>query len=142
MSDEERYGVRDLTYSKWHRPSSGFLGTNISYIDLDCCEYCKVCYTPLALLELAKDVGQPDKAVMVTHHLAKQANLPAYLVFYRPNPDVRGGIDRFRIRQIYPEGSFSFELMLAPDDYASWLTAFHDEHHCHRWKEINNDNTK
>ena len=132
MSDEERYGYRDLTYSKWHRPSSGFLGRSISYIDLDCCEYCKSCYAPLVLLELAKDVGQLDKAVMVTHHLAKLSNLPAYLVFYHTNPDIRGGIDQFRIRQIYPEGSFDCEWVWPPEVYATWLTAFHDEHRCYQ----------
>ena len=64
MSLKERYGKRDLTYSSWHRPESisRFLekryAYNLDFIDLDAIEYCHFCKEPLALIELAQDVGQ------------------------------------------------------------------------------------
>lgn len=130
LTDEERWGRRDLIYSKWHRPSSGWLGHGITYIDLDACEYCRFCWEPLALLEIARDIGQSEKPTIVTCKLAEKAGLPAYLVFYRIASS--GDIDRFRIRLVYnPQGDRGIELIMTPQDYASFLTLLHEEHRCH-----------
>ena len=83
MSMEERYGSRDLTYSAWHRT----LDPSLHYIDLDAIEYCAQCKEPLALLELAQDVGQGWKATTVLRKLARKARLPAYLVFWKKEGD-------------------------------------------------------
>ena len=130
VSDEEKYGYRDLTYSKWHRPKSGWLKHDITYIDLDACEYCHSCYEPLALIETAMDVDQSEKSVIVTRRLAEKANLPAYLVFYRISAP--GNIDRFRVRQIFPRSDKEIELMMTPQEYALFLTSIHDTHQCHK----------
>jgi len=65
--DEERFGTRDLTYSGWHRTDSTkrYIGREkayeLSYIDIDAVEYCRICCQPLLLIELARDVGQKHK---------------------------------------------------------------------------------
>lgn len=114
---EERYGIRDLSYSAWHRAASirRFVGWEqaqlLNMVDADCVlflEYHQSTKEPLALIEAAIDVGQEYKSATAIARLAKRARIPAYLVLYRqsavPNPadprmpDVSG----FRIKRLYP----------------------------------------
>ena len=81
MTRFERTGRRDLTYSSWHRGIEPYTQSNLPYVDLDAVEYCRKCDEPLALVELAQDVGQEFKATTVMRKLAAKAGLPAYLVF-------------------------------------------------------------
>ncbi len=129
MSDKERYGNRDLTYSTWHRVEStrrfldDFSAWRLGMVDIDDCEYCRFCYAPLALIELAQDIGQQDKPMMVTCNLAQRAGLPAYLVFYT----VCGkDISQFRVMQLEPTNGP--ERILSPAEYAQFLFAFHESH--------------
>ncbi|RLC87699.1 MAG: hypothetical protein DRJ03_05335 [Chloroflexi bacterium] len=121
MSMEERYGTRDLTYSSWHRT----LHPSLHYIDLDAVEYCARCKEPLALLELAQDVGQTSKTTTVLRKLARRSNLPAYLVFWKKEGD---SISQFRIRQVWP--NWGEEQTMSPEEYEGWLLSLRSGHRC------------
>lgn len=133
MSSVERHGTRDLTYSAWHRAANvaRFLGPQrahqLTYIDLDAIEYCAKCREPLLLGELARDVGQAFKATRVLRRLAKRANRPAVLVFYRVGDT--GDIERFRVRMVYPDYE-QHERTMDPAEYAAWLWSFREAHRC------------
>lgn len=127
MSREERYGTRDLAYSKWHRDAEPADQCTLPYVDVDSVEYCHLCKEPLALVETAQDVGQAFKATTVMRNLAAKGNLPAYLVFYRKDP-ATGGIDRFRLRQVYP--CFTPWRMLTPGEYVTFLRSLRSKHTC------------
>jgi hypothetical protein len=132
MSDVERYGVRDLTPSHWHREESmrRFLPAEqaheLAMIDLDAIEYCRRCGEPLLLIELAKDVGQSFKSTTVMRKLARMANLRAVLVFWMAD---EGEVVGFRVRSIHPyqpeEQSFT------PSQYAVFLWSFRVTHPCY-----------
>jgi len=95
-------------------------------IDIDSVEYCSTCFEPLALLELARDVGQSHKPHIVTKKLAEKAGLPAYVVFYKVNE--KGEIIQFRVRQVAPiEGQ---EQVMTPQQYANFLRKLHQKHSC------------
>lgn len=124
---QEKYGTRDLTYSKWHRT----LDDELTYIDLDCIEYCADCKHPLVLIELARDVGQSYKATTVMRNLASKAGLPAYLVFYRVSNGDLGPIDLFRVKQVSP--TFDQEQRkMTPDEYSQFLRSFRGQHQCRK----------
>lgn len=118
MSQEERYGTRDRTYSAWHRRMSTrrFVGIEVAQtlamIDLDASlyvEYDDGTKEPLALIEAAADVGQRYKSATVTKKLAQRANLRAYVLLYAtadtPNPADPNwpDISAFRVQRIWPE---------------------------------------
>lgn len=130
MSLKERFGQRDLTYSKWHRPKSisRFLDDryayNLDFIDLDAIEYCYFCKEPLALGELARDVGQSHKPTTVCCKLANRASLPAYLTFYTSR---NGDIVEFRVQQVAP--IFEEYGILTPKQYAELLQSFRESHY-------------
>lgn len=135
MSQEERFGTRERTYSAWHRRLSTrrFIGLEraqlLSMIDLDCSlfvEYDDGSKAPLALIETARDVGQAHKAATVTLNLAKRAKLPCYVVLYStagvPNPAdaTAQDIASFRIRRLWPKPEDAWRE-LSPAEWASGL---------------------
>lgn len=84
---EEVFASRDRAYSAWHRRNSTrwFVGIDraqlLAMVDLDCSlfiEYDDGTKEPLALIETARDVGQPYKPATVTLALARKAKLPCY----------------------------------------------------------------
>ena len=97
MSLQERYGTRDLTFSKWHRPPN--LPDFCSAIDIDFLEYCSVCGKPLALIETARDVGQPYKPTTVLKRLSVVSGIPAYLILYKIELAVIGNC---RVKRVWP----------------------------------------
>jgi len=121
MSMEERYGTRDLAYSAWHR----ILDPSLHYIDLDAIEYCAQCKEPLALFELAQDVGQGWKATTVLRKLARKARLPAYLVFWKKEGDE---IVQLRVREVWP--CYGQENTMSPAEYEQWLLSLREQHDC------------
>lgn len=123
MSKDERYGVRDLTYSRWHRT----LDDSLHWIDLDAVEYCSLCKEPLVLIELAHDIGQTFKATTVMTRLATRADLPAFLVFYLAAAD-GDGITRLRVRRVWPPDDTEF--VMSPQEYEWWLSTFRGAHRC------------
>lgn len=118
MSRSEKDYFRDLTYSLWHRSIEPESSNRLPYVDVDAVEVCPDCKEPLALIETARDKGQPAKPVGVLRALARRANLPAYLVFYRPGAS--GGIESFRLRQVWPPSSGSYQQM-SPEQYIRFL---------------------
>ena len=132
MSDRERYGQRDLTYSRWHRIDSiqRYIthkeAWHLGMIDIDDCEYCRHCYEPLALIELAQDVGQEYKPSMVTAKLAERANVPAFQVFYSKTK--AGDISEFRLTSL--SNTDYADAVLGPCEFAQFLVSFHEKHSC------------
>src|SRR4051812_39477950 len=99
MSREERWGTRDLAFSRWHRaiPRDDF-----TWIDIDHCAYCDRCKDPLYLMELAKDVGQSFKTTTVTRRVAERLGVPALLVLVAEKD---GHVTSFRVQRIAPTWS-------------------------------------
>lgn len=132
MADVEKYGVRDLVYSAWHRVNS--LSRFLSHlhawrcgmIDIDDVEYCRWCYRPLALIETAQDVGQHQKGVAVTQTLAEMACIPAYLVFYTVTETE--DVSQFRVTSLTDHEPYYQDATLEPAEYAQLLKSFHDQH--------------
>jgi hypothetical protein len=137
MSDCERYGSRDLTYSNWHRTHSikRFVGIDearrLTMIDLDGLEYCNRCRECVGVIEVARDVGQAFKASSVTSKLAHRLGVPGLLTFYRisdhqvsdGNGEHLPDIDAFRVRIVAPVQSPEREI--TPEQYARWISAMH-----------------
>ena len=117
MSRLERYDTRDRVFSHWHRRA---LPDFVTAIDIDFLEYCHRCRETLALIELAQDVGQSFKPTPVLERLARRANVPAYLIFYRIDGD---SVIEARVQALVPK-------KLAPvpmtgEELADWLTCIH-----------------
>lgn len=120
---QEKYGTRDLAFSRWHRaiPRDDF-----TWIDIDHCAYCDECKDPIYLVELAQDVGQGWKATTVTRRLALKLDIPALLVLYTADDSEQ--ITRFRVKRIAPEfGSF---VVVEPQELVDWITKVRDQHVC------------
>ncbi len=135
MSQEERYGTRDRSYSAWHRRKSTrrYIGIEnaqlLAMIDLDASlyvEYDDGTKEPLALIETARDVGQPYKTFTVTCNLAKMADLPCFVVLYTlsndPNPADQEWPDivSFRIKRVYPHPEEIWRVV-TPQEWAEGL---------------------
>mgnify|MGYP003563692217 FL=1 len=135
MSQEERHGTRDRSYSAWHRRQSTrrYIGiekaTLLAMIDLDASlyvEYDDGTKEPLALIETAQDVGQVYKSATVTCNLAKMANLPCYVVLYTLSPDLNLAdpewldIASFRIKRLYPAPEKEWRIV-TPQEWAQGL---------------------
>lgn len=135
MSQEERYGVRDLCYSGWHRARSTqrFIGIEaamrLTMCDVDSAlwvEYGPENREPLCLIEAAIDVGQPYKSTTVARNLARRANLPCFVVLYTrgadPNPaDARfPDITSFRIKRCWPKPEKNWRV-ITPGEWAHGL---------------------
>lgn len=135
MSQEERYGTRDLTYSAWHRRMSTrrFVGLEraqlLSMIDLDgslYVEYDDGSKEPLALVETARDVGQAFKAATVSTRLAQRAGLPCYVLLYSCSRERNPGdqscydISAFRVRRAWPAPETGWRTV-TPEEWAKAL---------------------
>lgn len=144
MSAGERTGYRSLVYSGWHRPASirrfvGALGAAaLAMIDIDACEYCARCMTPVALIETARTLS-PPKSARVTARLSTMAGIPAFSVSYS-GAIVRdccahcgriqetGDIDRFLVQRIQPRHSEVVDMN--PHAYAAFLMRLRRGHEC------------
>jgi hypothetical protein len=104
-------------------------------IDLDgiiFVEYQDQSKEPLALVEIAVDIGQPIKPSTVTKKLAQRCTptLPALTVLYklsdRPNPTKPhlNDIESFRVRRLWPEPETKWER-LTPKQWADRLVVIH-----------------
>lgn len=91
----ERYGRRDMLFSRWHRN----LDDTYKFLDVDWIEFCHVCSEPLAVVEIAQDVGQKWKPTTVLERLAKRSKLPAFCILYQTEGDEITGA---RVRKVYP----------------------------------------
>lgn len=133
MSIKERTGTRDLTYSAWHRQDNlrRFIGRMsadaMTMIDIDACEYCRDCYTPLALIETQHSCNGP-KSARVTQQLASMAGITAWSVSYVTDD---GDITGFQVRRLAP--TVSTVHALTPLGYGRFLFSLRDDHHCPGW---------
>jgi hypothetical protein len=109
MSRDERFGTRDLTFSRWHRYT---LGDDAAMIDLDGLGYCDRCKAPLYVIEATRDVGQV-KVTTVAERTAMLLNATGWLVMYRAGEECHclstamvaacaHGIAGMRVRRVYP----------------------------------------
>ena len=96
MSRYERWGTRDMTFSAWHRTLPDWC----TAIDLDFLEYCQRCREPLALIELAQDVGQGFKATAVMEALSRRSGVPSFLILYKKD---KGSLGECRMARIWPD---------------------------------------
>ena len=151
MSQEERYGTRDQTYSAWHRrgSTSRFVGMEnaqqLAMIDIDVTlyvEYNDKNKQPIILIETAIDVGQNRKSSTVTKNLAKKAGIPALCVLYTIDEHAINPADpkhqhqdikAFRVQRLYPvrdAGTDPF-YRCNPQQYAEMLIALRRGDHQH-----------
>lgn len=150
MSHQERTGKRALTYSAWHRTDSikRFMNNNVrkamrlTMIDIDgAFVEAKHPYDrkPAALTEVAEisipilpDSSYYKNAAILTE-LGKAANVPVYVVLYRPgaklNPaDTRWpDIEEFYVKECFPIASQEWHVM-QPSEYADFLIYIRYEH--------------
>lgn len=140
MSNEERTGTRDLTYSHAHRPKQLYpllmaeLGLNrvraqqladaCTVIDIDWSEYCKWCRKTIALIEAVR--GPMPKSAGVTTELAVDAGKKAYSLAYLADDD--GQLTRVAIRQLHP--IVTEVRVMSPGEWAVWLADLHLCHVC------------
>jgi hypothetical protein len=132
MSDGERTGLRDLTFSRWHRAQSTGrympLGNarRLKALDLDFIEYCDRCRQPLLLIELAYDNGR-SKPTQLLVRLANRAGLAGVLIYWRPTAD-GSDLASLRICQVAP---IATQLQrVTPDQYARGLWNMRVRHGC------------
>lgn len=136
MTQEERYGTRDLTYSAWHRQHSTkrFLGLEranlLHMIDGDAIEYDANSKRPLAIFETARNIGQ-FKSTTVTANIGRLAGIRAYVTLYtladEPNPanEKFQDIASFRVRRLVPS-STDWRTM-TPQEYANFLESLRND---------------
>jgi len=135
MAQEERFNERDRSYSAWHRRMSTrrFIGIEkaqlLAMIDLDASlyvEYDDGTKEPLALIETARDTGQPYKTATVTTKLAQRANIPCFVVLYKlsensnPADEKWNDISQFRVKRLYPKPENQWRTV-SPQEWAELL---------------------
>lgn len=142
MSDRERTGHRDLLYSRWHRADqvARYIGLGdarrLKTIDVDSCEWCARCQTPLVLIETKNSERSPAAFVTqtrVTAQLARMAGISAFCVTYTCVCGITRGhqtaeacdINRFQRLQVEPAGDDTV-YVLTPAMYAGWLRDLHE----------------
>jgi hypothetical protein len=137
MGRWERTGIRDLTFSNWHRQIHG---DPLRMVDVDGLEFCRKCKQPLALIETGLDYGQDSKWTGALAGLARRAGVPAFCLLYTKSGetcavDHRGacqrlgcshGIARFRARRIEPAPN-PFAIM-PPGAVRGFLVRMHVGH--------------
>jgi hypothetical protein len=98
-------------------------------IDIDQVEVCLKCSEPLALVELAMDVGQSiySKKAFIMKRIAERLNVPAFVVMYRVIEDETGKeITGIRCLQVAPvKGT---ELGMGRDMWIDYLYSLHEDH--------------
>lgn len=130
----EQYDTRDRAYSAWHRAPSirRYLRTtqaeSLTMVDLDSVvftEYDHGAKMPLALVEVAMDIGQ-EKPAGVLQQLARLAGVPAYVALYTPaasanpaNPNW-ADIESFRVKRMWPRPEYGWRI-LTPMQWARAL---------------------
>ena len=108
-------------YSEWHRA----LKNDLRYVDIDSCGICNKCKQPLYLAETTFDVGQSWKATTATEWLARAANLPSFLIFYKVNENRE--VISFRVKQLTPEKDRK-EVLLEPQAWVQAMELLQERH--------------
>jgi hypothetical protein len=121
MSRLERTGVRDLTFSQWHRT----LSDECTAIDIDLCEYCRFCGEALVLIEVARGLYN-RKQTRIIRNLAKKAGITAILVLYESINGEMG--PRVRVARVWPDPTEPVEIQTKV--LGRRIEAYHMSHHC------------
>jgi hypothetical protein len=85
---------------------------------------------PLALVEVARDIGQ-EKPTGVIRALARMANLPAFVSLYTPSSQANPAspashdIDGFRVKRVWPSPEARWRS-LTPSEWADALVRIRD----------------
>jgi len=131
---EEMYGTRDLSFSAWHRRDSikRFINykdaEKLSMIDLDSgcwIEYENNFQEPIAIMEVAKDVGK-DKCARIVQRLAEKADIYGLRLLYKlskeQNPIDKTVFDilQFKVKILYPKQDTD-EKIFTPKQWAESL---------------------
>lgn len=131
MTEAERFGNRDLTYSRWHRSKSlsRYVGRRPAFecgvIDIDWCEFCRRCNQPLALIETT--MGPRPKEATVTTQLGLMAGVPVLSLAYEV--DDHGEITVFHLRHLAPDREREVFTFTA-GEWAMWLVGLRERHGC------------
>jgi len=120
MARNNYYNKGDA-YSEWHRG----LKNDLRYVDIDSCGICNKCKQPLYLAETTFDVGQSWKATTATEWLARAANLPSFLIFYKVNENRE--VVSFRVKQLTPEKDRK-EVLLEPQAWVQVMELLQERH--------------
>jgi hypothetical protein len=130
----ERYETRDRAYGIWHRAPSirryldAGQAESMTMADLDSVLFTEYDHTgklPLALVEVAMDIGQ-EKPAGVMRKLAELANVPAYVALYTPAPEANptnpnwSDIESFRVQRLWPKPETAWRV-LTPQQWAKAL---------------------
>ncbi|MFP6557397.1 hypothetical protein WJ542_03500 [Paraburkholderia sp. B3] len=130
----ELYESRDRAYGTWHRAPSirrylhAAQAESLTMVDLDSvlfAEYDHAGKVPLALIEVARDIGQ-EKPAGVMQQLARLANVPAYVALYTAAPTANpinpnwDDIESFRVRRMWPRPEVGWRV-LTPGQWARAL---------------------
>jgi hypothetical protein len=136
---EEQHLIRDRAYGVWHRSRSisRYIGRreaqSLTMADLDSVLFVEYGYSnnlPLALVEVAQDIGQ-EKPTGVIRELAKMAKLPAFVALYTPAPRANPvspawhDIDGFRVKRVWPKPEAKWRT-LSPGEWANALVQIRD----------------
>ena len=108
-------------YSEWHRS----LKNDLRYVDIDSCGICNKCKLPLYLAETTFDVGQSWKATTATEWLARAANLPSFLIFYKVNENRE--VISLRVKQLTPIKDRK-EVLLLPEAWVQAMELLQERH--------------
>ena len=131
MSQEERTGWRDLSYSRWHRTESmqRFMPRPVAekmfMWDADFYEVCAYCGEAVALKEIQRSPGVP-KAADKLCRLGMRSHLPVYSISYWPSADDKD-IDVFRVQRRYPYYEEVHEF--TPEEYAWFIVRLRNDHY-------------
>jgi hypothetical protein len=124
MPLEELTGLRDLTFSRWHRS----LPDDCSWIDIDCCHYCRYCNSLLALFELVRspdefslEVRCRQKVASITGRVGYRLQIPVFKIAYTGEP-----LEAAAVMQVgKPE-----VLVMQADELAAFINQLHDCEFC------------
>ena len=135
---KEKFYVRDLGYSLWHRT----LPHNMTCTDIDFVEYCPDCFEPLAIIEVGYGLDNTDKVnrhnISAIKALASKARVPFYVVLfegenhghtkcpYCKRPFPRSKVIALRKKLLYPRESYWVDM--SPEEYAEWLKELRRQH--------------
>jgi len=151
MPQLERTNTRTLTYSAWHRRDSikrftaggEVIASRLTMIDIDGV-YVEAKHPydrpPVALIEtveVSRRLSPTEyypKSVNILYQLGKAANIPVFLVLYRPDYSHRNPADKswpdiieFYVKEYYPVQSKKWKLY-SPEQYAQFLVELRQGH--------------
>ena len=128
MALEEQTGLRDLTFSTWHRS----LPPDCTWIDIDCCHYCRYCHSLLGLFELVRSPDRESlvdacqrKVAAITERVAIRLNIPAFKIAYTGTPLQSAAVMRIGQPKV---------LVVQPAELARFINELHDCEYCRRYQ--------